>query len=185
MIRRWPFPEDYPIHKARKMCLAYREEARRQHELVVALRSVLEKADRRLVAYSDPGILAAIDEVIRAVPDEDPVTALDTRFTDWGEKFHCDEPQVEYDLDDYVKSDDAGRLIGISSKTMGTHRIEGHIKGIWDQNLGSAGGGYWYKVRDVYALKERLPGKGGVWRKNAPLDNLDDSRRGDGECAGK
>lgn len=180
MKRLWPFPGDVPVIRARKVALAYRAEATRQRELVTRMRDMFDKIDLRLIEYSEPGATTAINNILKDIPNSDPVAALDQRFTDWGETFHSSQP-IQYGMDDWVKGSEAAKLIHTNSKTMSNKRIEGAIKGLWDPQLGT-NGGYLYKVRDVYALRETMY-KGRRWLNKRTPDTLNDSGRSDGECA--
>ena len=204
MKKRWPFPGEAPVTRARKVALAYRnlarelyealralnEGAQRQQRAAAALREALEKADARLLSYDSPATLEAIKtalkeldggEKIKDLPPEDPILDLDNRFNSWGESFHAEQPD-HYEMDDWVKASVAARLIHISDKTVNTLRVEGRIKGIWDKDVGSSGG-YLYKVEDVYALSLTLRSR--TWQKKGSIDNLNDSETGDPKCENK
>jgi hypothetical protein len=186
-MRRWPFPGEQPVHRARKVALAYRHTALEYADVAEHLRTIIEaveNADRRLLAYDSPKTLAALDIAMKAAREyldnihkaETP-QALDERFTSWGETFHCEQPE-HYEDDDLVKGAQAAKLIHVSPKTMSTERIRGRIKGIWDPEMATAGG-YWYRVGDVYALSSELRGR--AWRRKGSTDTLNDSRTGDSE----
>lgn len=190
-IRKWPFVGDKPVSRARKMALAYRNVAEELAAQVKALRDAadviakaVDKSDRRLLAYDSPQTLSELDQALKAVkaalelpPAGDPVKALDERFTSWGETWHCEQP-VAYGMDEYVRTSEAARLIHISDKTLSHNRIHGKIKGVFERQSGATGG-YWYLVRDVYALGETLPGRS--WRRKRPTDTLNASETGDSE----
>lgn len=175
MKRVWPFPGEVTIIRARKVALAYREAARQQHEAIKTLREALTKADTRLLAYDSPATLNAVKDAIKALGDGDPVAELDQRFTDWGETWHCEQPQ-HYEMDDYVKAKEAAKLIHVSAKTIQTLRMDGRLKGHWTTDIGTAGG-YLYLVADVYKLSSTMRTRG--WRTKGSADNLNDSRRSD------
>jgi hypothetical protein len=175
--KKWPFPGDHPINRARKMALAYRHLAEQQQLAIQQVREVLEQLDRRLLAYKDPGDVQLLDNALKAF-DDTTTEDLDKRFTDWGETWHADIPQ-HYEMDDYVKADVAASLIHIGRKGISAHRISGRLKGHFDPAMGT-GGGYWYQVRDVYELSSKLRGRN--WRKKPSPVTLQDSRRSDTEC---
>jgi hypothetical protein len=180
--KKWPFPGEVPTVRSRKVALAYREGMRQQHEYVRALAALLEQADTRLMSYNDPATVAAITELIKTIGDEDPVEALDQRFSDWGERWHCEQLD-HYEPDDYVKAKVAANLIHVAAKTISGMRIDGKIKGVWDPEIGT-NGGYWYRVGDLYDMRARMPLKP-QWRPEESTVTLNDSRRGDGKCAAK
>lgn len=175
-MKKWPFPGDHPVSRARKMALAYRALAQEQQQAREDIRAALEKLDRRLIAYDNPASLTLIDQALKAL-DGDGVKDLDDRFTSWGETWHAEQPQT-YGPDDFVKGDVAASLIHISKKSISTLRINGRLKGTWDPDMGTAGG-YWYKVADVYELSTTLRGRN--WRQKESTDTLKDSGRSDTE----
>ena len=82
------------------------------------------------------------------------VADLDKRFRDWGERWVGEKPAT-YDLDDWVPTTEAADLIQISTGALSRARVRGRIKGEWrGQRFG-----YWYQVRDVYALSETVRGR--------------------------
>jgi len=188
-IRQWPFPKDRAIHRARKMALAYRNIAEELNDILNTLATAtttitgaLEQADKRLLAYDSPKTLTELHTALKnaqaaleLIGDTNRVHDLDQRFTQWGETWHCEQPE-HYEPDDYVRTSEAAKLIGISDKTMSSLRVHGKITGIFHKGSGATGG-YWYLVRDVYALAETLPGRN--WRTKRPTDTLNDSETGD------
>lgn len=160
-MKRWPFPGESPVVRARKMCLAYRATAEKLEAAKDDMREALNVIDRRLIAFDDPKALAALDRVQKALDALPTVKELDDRFTDWGIEWHAEQLD-HYDMDDLVKPAIAGKLIHIGPNTISNMRINGRIKGHWDPTLGSVGG-YRYRVRDVYALATTMRGRS--WRK--------------------
>jgi len=184
-MRRWPFPGDQPVHRARKVALAYRHTAAEYEGVATHLRTIVEaveEADRRLLAYNSAKTLAALDTAMKAAREyldhtrkAETVHNLDERFTTWGETWHCDQPG-HYEDDDLVKAGVAAKLIHIAPKTLSTQRIRGRIKGHWDPQMATAGG-YWYRVGDVYELSSKLRSRS--WRRKGSTDTLNDSETGD------
>jgi protoporphyrinogen oxidase len=188
-IQEWPFPKDRPVHKARKMALAYRNIAEEQAALlqqyqaaVEIIHRAIDEADKRLLAYRNPGTLGELEEALTvakaalaATTAGNPVTDLDRRFTSWGETWHCEQP-ANYEMDDYVRTATAAKLVHMSSKTLTTMRNNGRINAIFNPNTGATGG-YWYLVADVYALAASMPGR--AWRSSRPADTLNANRTGD------
>lgn len=181
MKQGWPFPRDGVLVRSRKMALAFREEAKKQRQVTLMLRDILLQADRRLIAYSDPAMLPTISAAIDAVASKDPVTELDERFVSWGEEWHADLPD-NYDMDDWVKTSVAARLVQIASKTLNQMRIDGKVTGKWDPSINTKGG-YLYRVGDVFAARAAMPGRG--WRVRDSIDTLNNSGTGDSKCAGE
>jgi hypothetical protein len=122
--------------------------------------------------------LKAAREVLGRAAQVESVRALDDRFTAWGETFHCVQAE-HFELDDWVRTAEAAKLIHVSPKTLSSMRIKGRIKGVYEKNEGSVGR-YWYKVRDVYDLATTMPGRN-YWRQKQSTDTLNDSETGDGK----
>lgn len=176
-MKKWPFPGDQPVIRARKMALAYRNLCEQQENAMRQVREVIAKMDRRLIAFDNP---ASIELLNRALKELDNVTTtgeLDARFTDWGEGWHAERP-VHYEMDEYVKPTVAASILHISSKTISNLRTAGRLKGKWDPDLGTVGG-YSYKVSDLHDLSAKLRGRG--WRGKGSTDTLNDSGRSDTE----
>lgn len=173
-MKKWPFPGDYPIVRARKMALAYRNLAEQQQAAHQRIREALENLDRRLIAYDNPASLAIIDQALKEFAATS-VKDLDDRFTSWGEEWHADQP-VTYEPDDMVKAKTAAQIMQVAPKTVSNLRITGRLKGVWDPDMGNSGG-YWYKVSDVWEMSTRLRGRN--WRSKPPLDTLNDSGSSD------
>jgi len=164
--RLWPFPGDSPVARARKVALAYRHVAQQQHQAANILAQAMRKADTRLLAYDSPTTLEEIKAALKVFDASDPVAELDKRFTDWGETFHTEAP-VHYDMDDYVKAEEAAALIHLSRKSMSALRVRGRIKGHWTPDIGTSGG-YLYLVRDVYALSTTLKSRSKAGAEKGP-----------------
>lgn len=190
-IPKWPFPDDKPVSRSRRMALAYRTTAQEAEQLLTPLREAaqiiadaVEQADKRLLAYDSPKTLHELQTAlkqVRAVLDAgaptQTVAQLDQRFTSWGEFWHCEQPD-EYGPEDYVRAADGAKLIGISHKTLNTMRNRGQIPSIFNVTTGGTGG-YWYKVADLYAAKDAMPSRG--WRRKSTADTLDANGTGDSD----
>ena len=175
MKKLWPFPGDAPVTRARKMASAYRQVALEQQQAAQALRDAMFKADTRLLAFDSPATLVAIKAALASLDGADAVTALDKRFSDWGETFHIEQPE-RHEMHDMVKASEAAKLIHSSAKTLNELRIKGRIKAEWSDEVGPSGG-YLYRVADVYKLSTTMRGRG--WRRKQSVDTLNDSGRGD------
>lgn len=187
--KKWPFPEDSNVARARKMALAYRNVAQEQAALIDQYRTATQiivdavnQADRRLLAYDSPKTLAALAEALKnaqAALDNtgagNPVNDLDRRFTSWGEAWHCEQP-TEYEDDDYVPTAVGAKLIGISAKTLTDMRNTGRIDAQFNEQTGIHGG-YWYQVADLYTLARTMRGR--AWRSSRHADNLNANGTGD------
>lgn len=167
---KWPFPGDSPIARARKVALAYRALAEEQVELIAKLKYALRALDNLPVENVDPELPAKIEELL-AFNADDPVHALDQRFTQWGEQWHSNTP-IHYEPDDWVVTKIAANLINISTGALSRLRKTGRIKGRFVREVGI--GGYTYQVKDVYALSEQLRGR--AWRTDPSTDTVTDSR---------
>lgn len=176
MKRKWPFPGDQPLIRARKVALAYRTLLQQREEAEQQIRDVLEKLDRRLISYSDPASVGLLDKALATLNDC-RTEALDQRFTEWGETWHCDQPE-HYEETDYVKAATAAKILAVSHKTISTLRINGRLTGHWDPDMGTAGG-YWYLVKDIHDLSRKMRGRN--WRGKGSTDTLNDSGRSDTE----
>lgn len=188
-IHTWPFPNERPLGKARKMALAYRNIAEEQAALLDQYRAAVEiihraidEADKRLLAYRNPGTLDELEEALTVAKAAlantaagNPVKDLDQRFTSWGETWHCEQPD-HYEMDDYVRTATAAKLINISAKTLTTMRNSGRINAVFNPDSGTTGG-YWYLVSDVYALSATMRTR--AWRTSRPADTLNANRTGD------
>jgi hypothetical protein len=175
--KKWPFPGDAPVTRARKIALAYRNQAQQQQAAMLQIREVLEALDRRLINFDNPASIEKLDTALKAVTSAGTVEELDQRFTDWGETWHAEQPD-HYEPDDYVKATDAAKIVHVNPKTIATLRINGRLKGHWDPDMGNAGG-YWYQVRDLHDLSSKLRGRN--WRNKQSTDTLNDSGRSDTE----
>jgi len=187
--KRWPFPQDPPVTRARKMALAYRNIAEEMVALLdqyqAATRTIVDavnQSDRRLLAYDSPKTLTALAAALKsaqaaldATTAGNPVEDLDSRFTSWGETWHCEQP-TEYDDDEYVRTIDGARLIGISPKTLTDMRNKGRVDAVFERRS-SPTGSYWFKVADLYALAATMRGR--AWRTSRPTDTLDTNGTGD------
>ncbi len=138
---QWPFPGDSPIARARKVGLAYR--------------TLAQDLTKQL---HDAGITV-----------ETAVADLDERFTDWGEKWHCEQVK-SLGPDDLVDRNEAAALIGVAGGTLGRLRIRGRIKGQWVKGVFGKPGHYLYKVSDVYQLSTELRGRS--WRAADATDTV-------------
>lgn len=173
-IKRWPFPGDSPIARARKVGLAYRAALQQRQQANEQITALLKGIDRRLVNFDNPEAGTLIDKALAALAGDD-VSDLDKRFSDWGETWHCEQPE-NWGPDDWVKGVDAAKILHVSSKTVQTMRMRGRIKGIWEPGPGNTGA-FWYKVSDVYQLVDHLRGKN--WRGKGSTDTLNNSGRSD------
>jgi len=155
-LRKWPFPGDSPIARARKVALAYRTSAQAQEEKLTALREALKHVDLRLLEYDNLPSTDVIRDALKDDPGVQSVADLDKRFTGWGETWHCPRPAT-YDDDDYIDAVAAADILQISSGAVHKLRLRGRLKGIWNDSLGSTGG-WVFLVRDLYQLsQERRP----------------------------
>lgn len=175
--RKWPFPGDSPVARARKIALAYRAVCQQDDELFGEVAAIFHAVDRRLVAFDNPSVLTKINEILKKIQDRAPSTELDQRFSDWGEDWHADVP-VTYEADDYISAKKAAPLLNIAHGTLGRLRVEGRIEGKWDPKLdGTSRGGWTYKVADVWKLSTELRGRN--WRTKPQTDSITDSGRSD------
>lgn len=133
---KWPFPGDSPMARSRKMGSAYRAVAMEQQAIVAAL-------TKRLAEHEEVG------QPVDAVSD------LDQRFTSWGETWHVGTV-IHREPDDMIPAAEAGEILQVSKGTISRLRARGRIKGEWRGHHF----GYFYKVRDVYALSEEARGRG-------------------------
>lgn len=186
--KKWPFPEDTPTIRARKVAFAYRNVAEEQAALIDQYQAATQvivdavnQSDRRLLAYDSPKTLAALSAALKAAQAAldatagSPVKDLDARFTSWGESWHCEQPD-HYPDDEYVRTAVGAKLIHVSAKTLSVLRNQGRIDAIFDRQAGSTGG-YWYKVADLYALAATMRGR--AWRSSRPADTLNANGTGD------
>lgn len=177
MTKAWPFPGESATVRARKVALAYRAVAQQRHTAGLALAELLKRADTRLLAFDAPATLQAIQLALKDFDGPDPVAELDIRFTNWGETFHCEQPE-HYDMDDYVTAKIAAQILSVHAKTISVMRIKGRLAGHWDPTVGQAGG-YRYKVADLYDIAAQRRTRG--WRRREATDTLTDSSRSDPE----
>jgi hypothetical protein len=159
-IKKWPFQGDAPVARARKVALAYRATATAHEEALKTIGEALQHIDWPAAEK----VLKAIGAIASA--DTQTVEQLDQRFTAWGETWHCPRP-VHYDDDDYVDSNTAGELIQLAGATIQRYRVEGRIKGIWNEQIGPHGG-WVFRVGDLYQFSanrrprgHNLKGRGG------------------------
>lgn len=153
--RKWPFPGDSPVVRARKVALAYRTVALEAASDLQVLAAALSKVDLSLVDEE------AVQVLIKRRPN-DPVAELDERFLQWGEKWHAEQPARDLQPDDEVTSKEAGALLNVAPQTVNRMRIRGRIKGRWVKGQFGSPGHWKFKVSDVYALSSELRGRG--WR---------------------
>lgn len=160
-MKRWPFPGDSILIRARKVALAYRHLAAGQEQQLARIRELYAQCDDRLIAW-EPNEAARkeLDGLMRtATPADDTVAALDRRFDDWGETWHADV-ESHYEPEDWVPADVAGQILSVSRNTVGRHRVRGRIEGKFLKQQGNGGGGWYYKVADLYELQTQLRGRG-------------------------
>lgn len=119
-MSEWPFPGDTAIVRARKVAWAYR--------------AVAEKLQAR-VNELDPNNAG------------DEVADLDTRFRQWGERWPA--PVRNYDPDEWISADEAGRIAGVSGGYISSLRVAGRIEGKMVDRKS-----FRYQVRDVHRLAE-------------------------------
>ncbi len=166
--RKWPFPGDAPVTRARKMALAYRQRAERLEARHSDLRkTVNELLEMKNLPVKVRGALLAV-----ALDDakHETVEGLDTRFLDWGETWHT-PIEATYDLDDWVSAKIGGQLIQIPPATLTTLRMRRRITGRWAKGKGV--NPHWeFKVRDLYALQDEIRKRGTILGKTrAELGN--------------
>lgn len=173
MTQGWPFPGDAPVVRARKVALAYRSVAQEQQQTIADMQALLAKIDRRLLGFTDAALDQAIHAIVNATP-VDLVGDLDRRFADWGQAWHAEVVQ-EHELDDMVPAKVAASLVHLSYGALQRARVRGRIKGEYRGTIE----GYWYRVRDVYALSSesrKRKHKGDV-SKSDPTVTVATSRR--------
>lgn len=159
-MRRWPFDGDSILIRARKMALAYRHLAQQQAIELDRIRKLYAQFDPRVIAWEPNEAARKALDALMAPPDVlDEVAALDERFADWGESWHAEVVQ-HYESDDYVNARTAGAILSISKNTIGRHRARGRIEGKYLKAQGNGGGGWYYKVADLYELQTQLRGRG-------------------------
>jgi hypothetical protein len=173
-MRKWPFPGDIPLIRARKVALAYRNLALEHEQAVAVVRDVLEKFDRRLIAFDNPGSVSELDKALQVI-EATTVKNLDDRFTEWGETWHAEQPD-HYEPHEWVKGSVAAQLLHTSTKQISALRIAGRLKGKWDRDM-NTNGGYWYRVGDLYELSMKKRGR--TSRTEGSADTLTDSGSSD------
>lgn len=174
--RKWPYPGDSPIARTRKMALAYRAVAEQQRDALLKAAHILGKVDRRLTAFDDPAVLGEIDGLRTLIANTVAgVGDLDQRFSDWGEEWHAEIP-LHHEEDDWITARQAAPLLDIAPNTVGRLRVEGRIKGIWDDSIGPRGG-WRYRVADVWELSTKLRGR--KWRGTNTTDSISDNGSSD------
>lgn len=159
--RAWPYPGDAPIVRARKVALSYRTQAL-EYERIIARYQELTKD---------------VDADKLPEPAQIGVADLDSKFIEWGERWHA-EIDITYGPEDEVKAKIAGPLIGISGRSIGAMRARGRIKGRWNKPKGD-NGHYLYKVADVWELSTKLRGRS--WRASGSTDTVSTDGGSDSE----
>lgn len=149
----WPDPGVPATDRARTMALAYRETALALQAEADAVRKALAGVDLRVLKFADPQAAKAVKALLGDTAT-DPVTALDDRFSEWGEQWHADPPDFVFDEDDWVPTQIAIHIVGINNNTLGDHRSKGAIRGRFVKRGSNAT--FLYRVGDLRALRERL-----------------------------
>ncbi len=174
--RRWPFPGDAPIVRARRVGLAYRAKARELEDKLAEYRELLARVNPSLVKFADNQLANEIQKMLALGPDENDVESMDRRFLDWGETWHT-PIEISYAPEDEVRSKVAAQLIQVSENTIGKARIHGRLPGRWIKPVDGYPGHFLYKVADVYALSGQLRGR--HWRSSDGKDKVSDNGRSD------
>jgi hypothetical protein len=174
--RNWPFPGDGTVMRARKMYQAMHALATEQQRGVDLLRQL-----RATMSPRTP-LRDQIDDVLDALDDMDDVAGLDKRFADWGEEWHIPQPDPgSFDEDDYVPTKIAATIIPLQRRHIAAMRVDGKIKGKWDDRVGPHGG-WTFRVGDLYRLSDEVRSRGGqAWRATRPVGNIPASETGDSE----
>lgn len=179
--RKWPWPGDSPVSRARKVALAYRHLAQEQHQRAVHLREIMKQITRdQWALILDPD---EADEAVKSLNEEyvDPTEALDRRFKDWGETWHAEEAS-SFEPDDYVSAQQGAKIIHLHWNTIHHMRARGRIKGVYTRGgPGKGYGGWKYKVADLYALAAQSRDRPRGWNFAKGTDSLGDSETGDSE----
>ncbi|MET1007376.1 MAG: hypothetical protein ABWX96_17635 [Propionibacteriaceae bacterium] len=185
--RKWPFPGDSPIVRARKTALAYRQLAianeKQRHHMVELIRRV----DPRIVAWIEDDdfkrMYKAIHDDRLSFDDElgvsDTVADLDQRIYEWGEDWHA-EIEMDYGPEDMVDVHIAAKIVGVARATIGRARLRGRLEGTLSKIPGDPGGGTWlYKVADLHALSTERRTRGS--RDDGQTDRVQSSGSSDPE----
>lgn len=174
----WPFPKENTTIRARKMALAYRHAAGELAGELAQIRAALAEVDPRILMWIDDQAVRETLSNARKPAAGDVVGALDQRFLDWGESWHTDTP-VTYDEDEWVAGRVAAKLIHVGPNSIRRYRLEGRLPAEWRKVPGCNANGWWYRVGDLYKLRETLPGRG--WRGKGVKDTVGDNGRSDTE----
>lgn len=181
-MRRWPFPGDSAIARARKVALAYRQMSKDQlHELALFTK-IIGDIDERIAGWiKDPEFQRVYKNIKAGDTSGETVDEMDKRFFEWGEEWHADvvRPEV-YDDDEMINSHEAGGILGINFNHMSRLRIAGRINGEHQRPVGGGVGRWYYRAGDVYALSTKLRERGGrSWRAKQSADSIQDNSTGD------
>lgn len=149
------------------MALAFHTLAEQQQDAIAAANTLVDKL---LKALSEAGVEFHSLDVVEAHAklqefSDDALGALDKRFREWGETWH-DKHIAHYDLNDMVPAQIAADLLHISKGAISRLRATGKLKGEWR----GARAGYYFKVRDVYAMNESPR-----WRRRGSIDSIPDN----------
>lgn len=152
-MKKWPFPGDMPTARARKVALAYRHTAIAAEERADAAEKLLRKLPDSVIRFYSAELAeqinAYVQDMSRSRAQAEEVLALDRRFHDWGETWHM--PGRAWEMDDYVRGEDAAQLIQLSPEGIHKARQAGKLKGIVAGGKGTGNRPhYLYRVGDVY-----------------------------------
>lgn len=171
-MRIWPFPGDSPVARSRKVALAYRAVAQDQHTKLVELQKILAGIDVRIIGWiPDAETITAIQQFVKTqLPDQ--AAELDERFSSWGEQWHATVAH-HWEPDDWINAEEAAALVQIGRNTLLRARSRGRIEGQFVKQEGDHNGRWYFKVADVYALQEKLPGRD--WKSRRSTSTLPDT----------
>lgn len=161
--RKWPFPGDSPVVRARKTALAYREIARGMRAETEALAEAIRKIDPRIIAWIEDDDFTKLYKEIqaKAYPMDNPIDALDQRIFSWGEEWHA-EIEETYNDDDWITAKVAAKILGVAPNTVSRMRNRGRLAGrLEEKQFGDPGGGtFMYRYGDVIALSSEVRTRG-------------------------
>lgn len=158
--RKWPFPGDSNVARARKVALAYRSLAQQLADEINDLHTRIGKIDPRVLDWvesppEDPDLARSLKRIADTPAEErgTPVAELDQRFKEWGEDWHAEVP-VDYDEDDLIPQAEAAALVQLTPASLGRLRQRGRITAVRTKHPGDPGSGrFYYRVGDVYDLQ--------------------------------
>jgi hypothetical protein len=154
--KQWPFPGDLPVVRARKVALAYRQQALDYEAALNELYTLIAMLGPSIIGRTEGGNLHELPEKNDVLSPG--VAGLDERFIAWGEKWHTSQP-VPYDDDELVDLETASQILVVSAHAILRRIQNGTLVSQFMRRDGDHRKRHYFKAGDIYALQNDFPNR--------------------------